>query len=152
MRSLARAIFAGILVASALNNPADASGRTPALPLPEEKFESHAACVVHLETLYAQDKATGQPHPVASGSMETRQRMVRSNGVQRVDAQTAQYAVHVGHEIRVRLPDIKAIRTSYSYEERTLNCVAERLTGTRLTGYYQEGYAPMEGAAKPDTQ
>jgi hypothetical protein len=58
---LARAIFAAILVASTPNNPADASGRAPALPLPEEKFESHAACVAHLETLYAQDKATGQP-------------------------------------------------------------------------------------------
>jgi hypothetical protein len=114
--------------------PAEASGRTPPLPLASETFESQAACATRLETLYAQDKAMADPQPIPAENGETRQRIVRSEGVQRVDGRNARYSVHVGYEIRIPLPGLQSLRTTHSYEERAMICVDRRLTGERADG------------------
>ena len=125
--------------------PLAASVSLPPLPLPEEVFASQAACVARLESLHAQDLAARhESAPVDSPEGATRRQILRSAGVERIDAETSRYQAHIGRELRIPLPEIGQIRTIYSYEERDLTCAAGRLSGSLRQGQMNDGFAPLE--------
>lgn len=118
-----------------------ASGHTGPWALPEQVFRSHSACVTYLGSLQREDAAMADPQPILTAEDgTTRQRMVQTKGIEKVDGSMARYAVHVGHQFRMPMPDIKAIRTTYSYEERKWVCQGRQLSGEGRGGYYLDGY------------
>lgn len=122
-----------------------ASGHIGPWPLAGQIFRSHSACVAHLESLQREDAAIADPQPISTAEDgTTKQRLVQTKGIEKVDRRTARYAVHVGHQFRMPRPDINAIRTTYSYEERKWVCQGRRLSGEGRNGYYLDGYEYLQ--------
>ncbi|RYG34501.1 MAG: hypothetical protein EON93_08000 [Burkholderiales bacterium] len=127
-----------------------ASGHTGPWPLEPKQFPSHGACVAHLEALYDVDKTNADPRPLPEGKDGTTlQRIVHSQGIERVDRNTARYTIHLGRQFRIPRPDINAIRTTYAYQERSWKCVGGRLSGEGRGGNYLDGFEYLQPPAKP---
>jgi hypothetical protein len=130
------------LVLLALCLPASASGQVGPLVMPDRELASFAECHAYLSAQYALIQATADPAPITNSDGSTIQHLLRSDGVI-ATATTASLDTHLGTEVRVPLPDLGQIRTSYSYEERSLICTGATLGEQWLSGYYLEGYAPI---------
>ncbi len=126
-----------------------ASGQLPPMPLPEQQFDNFKTCVAHLEAKVAEDRKQADPDPVMQTDGSNRQTLVYSDGVKREGRNKASYAVEVGYQVRVPVPEDKVIRTSYSYERTSLRCKGRVLTGEQVNGYALEGYAPLEEPPSP---
>lgn len=130
------------LILLALGVPASASGQTAPLSFPDRGFPSPQACRAFLAAQYALAQASADPAPIANDDGSTIQHLLHSDGVI-VDGNIARLDTHLGTEVRVLLPDIGQIRTSYSYQERSLACTGATLGEQALSGYSLEGYAPI---------
>lgn len=126
----------------ALCSPASASGQIGPLVMPDRELASFADCQAYLSAQYAQIQATADLAPITNSDGSTIQHLLRSDGVIGT-ATAASLDTHLGTEVRVPLPDIGQIRTSYSYEERSFVCTGATLGEQWLSGYYLEGYAPI---------
>lgn len=136
-------LSAGLLIGSLAfsSAPVLASGYIGPWPLAEQRFQDQSACVAHLESLRGQDLAMADARPQpAEADGTTLQRMVNTKGLERIDDRMTRYNVHVGRQFRIPRPDIKAIRTTYSYEERDWICERGKLSGKGSGGYYLDGY------------
>ncbi|KQQ55593.1 hypothetical protein ASF84_09630 [Pseudomonas sp. Leaf127] len=119
-----------------------ASGQLPPSALEARTLPSAHACRAFLEATWQTDqtKADPQPLPDDGGSRQT---LIYSEGVVALDDKRLAYDVEEGWQFRRPLPDIKQIRTSYSYERRSYRCDGAHLTGTSVSGYALEGYEAL---------
>ncbi|PRH86813.1 hypothetical protein C5L14_16065 [Labrys okinawensis] len=140
---LLASLAAGFPAASAL-----ASGRLPPLPLPAQHFASFEACLEHLEAVQRADMAGVAEGAVADGENRTRQKLVDSEGIVRVGAQTARYRARVGNQFRVTDRQKGMIETTFSYEETALECQGGELTGNATSGYMLPGIEQLPAAAE----
>lgn len=122
-----------------------ASGQLPPMPIEDRDLSSFAACRAFLETTWRQDLAKADPQPIP-GDGGNRQTLIDTKGVVIADRRHATYEVEEGWQFRRPLPDVRQIRTDYSYDRRSYACDGRHLTGTSMRGYALEGYAPMPDA------
>lgn len=119
-----------------------ASGQLPPSTIEDRLLPSAQACRAFLEATWQTDQKKADPQPLSSDE-GSRQSVIYSDGVVTLDDKHLAYEVEEGWQFRRPLPDIKQIRTSYSYERRSYKCDGAHLIATSISGYALEGYEAL---------
>ncbi len=131
-----------LVLAAALAAPAFASGSTPPLPLPEQRFESYAACLAHLKTVHEQDVKRIDTAPVTREDGSVLQHSLTTQGVVEAGGEAASYSAEYGTTVSVRDAAAGQIKHQYSWERAAYRCDGGALSGETSSGFSSPLFEP----------
>jgi hypothetical protein len=118
---------------------AGASGQLPPTVFMEQTLPDIDACSNLLNKMWRADLAEAANPPPSDDRKQT----IFTGGPVVEGAERATYDVEFGWQFKTELPEVRQIRTNYSYDRRHYVCEGGHLTGTSTQGYTLEEYDDM---------
>lgn len=133
--------FAGMAISAS----AFASAHIGPIAIEPETFDSFLACEAYLRQRHANDLqgTVGAPERLDDG--KTREKRLKTDGVQRTGPEAARYKARVSWVVRSVSKTRNAMQTNSSYEESEMTC-----TGPVLQGAYSKGASMPVFVPLPD--
>ncbi len=131
-----------LALAVLITAPAFASGSTPPLPLPEERFDSYAICLTNLQNVQTLDVKRIDTTPVTRADGSILQHSLTTDGVIEGGAESATYKAEYGTTVSWRDAASQQMAHQYSWDRVAYTCAGGTLTGLNSKGYSSPSFEP----------